>query len=300
MKYLFLSTILFSLALSQCPLPGLDFTPPQSLQDADSTGFKVTVVCGGTAVGINYRNGPFNTGNVQVALYQDDGGHAGSLMAISTPTSNYPTNSVVALSFITPIQIAPGTYWIFISGGADVGGCVGCSQVSNQQIFVSVDHSDLPTSFVGSNILYFGVGQLGYAMWLNVISGTPCQADWQCATSGANYDFATCENGFCTCGVNFIGSAIPEDVCRCDTSAGNQLAYDQNGNPNCLVAGVCQVGSLVRTDLCSCYTQNYMFIQCNGGHCQCVSGFQGSATATDQCRCDNTLTWTPNGPVCSV
>jgi len=300
MKYLLLSALLFVLVSSQCPLPGLDFNPYTSLQDEDTTGFKITVSCSGTAVGINFNNGPFNTGNIQAGLYSDNGNHPGSRLAISASTSNYATNSLVSLNFETSIQITPGVYWIFITGGADVGGCVGCPEVSNQQIVVSIDHSDLPTTFDGDNVASFGVGQLGYSMFLNVVTGTACEADWECATSGANYDFATCVNGFCACGNNFIGSAIPEDVCRCDTASGNHLAYDQNGNPNCLLAGVCQVGNLVRTDLCADYTQNYMFIQCNSGNCQCVDGFQGSATAADQCRCDNTLTWTPNGPVCST
>jgi len=136
-------------------------------------------------------------------------------------------------------------------------------------------------------------------MWLEVSTGTPCTADWECASSGANYDFATCVNGFCACAPNFIGSAIPQDVCRCDTANGKNLAYDQNGNPFCLNAGVCQVGNMVRTDLCADYTQNFMFIECDGGNCACVAGFQGSATAADQCRCDNVLTWTANGPTCT-
>jgi len=126
-----------------------------------------------------------------------------------------------------------------------------------------------------------------------------CQFDWQCASSGENYGFATCADGACACRPNFIGSAVPEDVCRCNTANGDQLAWDQNGNPNCLNPGVCNSGTLVRADLCSGYTQNYVFIQCNAGHCECLPGFQGTATAADQCRCDNTLTWTPDGPVCS-
>jgi len=101
------------------------------------------------------------------------------------------------------------------------------------------------------------------------------------------------------CQPNFAGAAIPADVCNCDAAAGNQLAYDQNGNPNCLSPGVCQVGTLVEPNLCSGYTQNYEFITCNNGVCQCLDGFQGSATASDQCRCDYTLTWPPSGPVCT-
>jgi len=128
----------------------------------------------------------------------------------------------------------------------------------------------------------------------------PCQFDWQCAASGQNYGFATCNiDGSCACRPNFIGSAVPEDVCRCDTANGDQLAWDENGNPNCVNPGVCEIGTLIRTDLCSGYTQNYAFIQCIAGQCTCLDGFQGTATATDQCRCDNTLTWPPNGPVCN-
>jgi len=128
----------------------------------------------------------------------------------------------------------------------------------------------------------------------------PCQYDWQCAASGQNYGFATCDiDGSCACRPNFIGSAVPEDVCRCDTDNGDHLAWDENGNPNCVNAGVCEIGTLIRTDLCSTYTQNYEFIECVNGQCTCLDGFQGSATADDQCRCDNTLTWPPQGPVCT-
>jgi len=206
---------------------------------------------------------------------------------------------LTAFNFQTAVQVSPGYYWLFIDGQASVGGCVGCSDVSNVQIFGLYGVNDLRQSYADISFNYFSVGQLGYSMWLDVVSGTSCSFDWECAGSGASYAFATCVNGFCACGPNFAGSAIPQDPCRCDTSVGNHLAYDQNGNPNCLNAGVCQVGTLVRPDLCSEYTQNFMFISCNNGECQCLSGFQGTATSADQCRCDFSLTWTDNGPVCS-
>jgi len=284
--------LLFSLVFSQCPLPGVNFVGNTFFEASFSTGFKVTVGCAGTATGITAAGGP-----AQAALYSDNNGQPTTRLAISSSCSS--TDGISTMNFASPVQVTPGNYWIFVTGNAIIGGCLGCSAISNIQIVGLYGVDGLPESYAGVNFDSFAVGQLGYSMYLNVVTGTACEADWQCASSGANYDFATCVNGFCACGSNFAGSAIPEDVCRCDTSAGNQLAYDQNGNPNCLLPGVCQVGSLVRVDLCADYTENAMFICCNNGQCQCVDGFQGSATASDQCRCDNDLTWTANGPVCS-
>jgi len=218
---------------------------------------------------------------------------------LALSSSSTSANGLTTANFDTPVQVSAGNYWLFAVGNAIIPGCLGCSAVATQQVFGLYGVNSLNDDYSGENFDSFAVGQLGYAMWLDVSSGTPCDADWQCAASGANYDFATCENGFCACAPNFIGSAIPEDVCRCDTDSGKHLAWDENGNPFCLNAGVCQVGDMVRTDLCADYTQNFMFVECDGGHCQCASGFQGSATASDQCRCDNTLTWTQDGPVCS-
>jgi len=291
MKYILFS-IFFSFVISQCPLPGVNFSPSTNFEASFATGFKVTVSCAGIATGINV----YTTNNIQVALYLDDNNHPTTRIAISNFVSG---NGLTTINFQTPVQVSPGHYWLFADGQAILGGCLGCSAVSNVQIIGLYGLNSLDASYANNQFNTFGVGQLGYSMWLNVVTGTACSFDWECASSGANYGFATCVSGFCACRPNFIGSAIPQDACRCDVSSGNHLAYDQNGNPNCLNAGVCQVGDLVRVDLCSDYTQNYMFVSCNSGQCQCISGFQGTATASDQCRCDFTLTWTVNGPVCS-
>ena len=59
----------------------------------------------------------------------------------------------------------------------------------------------------------------------------------------------------------------------------------------------CSAGNLNLKYLCSDYTENYMFIDCMNGHCQCLPGFRGSATINDKCRCSN-VQWQPSGPVC--
>jgi len=293
MKHLLLSLLFIFSVYCDCPLPGFQFAANTEFEASFATGFKVTVSCGGIATGISIGG----NGQFAVALYSDNNGHPATNLATSTSYSS--SDGVTVASFATPVSVSAGNYWLFAVGNAIIPGCLGCSAVANQQVYGLYGVNDLRSDYSQINFDYFGVGQLGYSMWLDVSTGTACSADWECASSGANYDFATCVNGFCACAPNFIGSAIPEDVCRCDTASGKHLAYDENSNPFCLNAGVCEVGDLIRIDLCSDYTENFMFVECDGGQCQCVDGFQGTATVSDQCRCDNTLTWTANGPVCS-
>jgi len=180
----------------------------------------------------------------------------------------------------------------------DISGCLGCAEVSSTQLVVVMNTDQLPATLTGAPLGYFGVGQLGYSAWLNVVSGTPCQFDYDCASSGDNWLFARCgSSGYCTCSDNFIGGATPSDKCRCDSP--NNIVWD-NGTPYCLKPGVCGVGSTVRVDLCFGFSQNAEFVQCgSNGHCQCQAGFQGSATTSDMCRCDHLLTWATSGPTCS-
>jgi len=119
-----------------------------------------------------------------------------------------------------------------------------------------------------------------------------CQQDWECSSLGTSYGFATCQNGKCQCRQSFQGSATASDQCYCDTSFGNRVVYDQQGNPNCLASGVCTVGGQDLLYLCASYSQNYNFVECVQGMCQCKSGFSGDATPNDPCQCDKNLSWT--------
>jgi len=281
----FLLSLFYFLVTVSCDCPsfyGNLFSSAEFTRLGQISGFQITVTCPSIATGINYRP---HGANGQIGLYADSSNHPGTIIAISTPTAN--SNGITTTTFDSPVRLSPGNYWILIPGGSGIV-VVGVTN-AGVALFTSSLEDDL-TEIQSVSI------DLSYDIWMNVsLDATPCEADWECASSGVNYDFATCEDGFCSCQSNFDGSAVPQDPCTCN----NVLAYDQNGNPFCLNDGVCQVGDLVRTDLCNDFTENYMFIECNNGNCQCVDGFQGSATESDQCRCDFTLTWTENGPVCS-
>jgi len=284
---LFLLLCFYVLSIScDCPLPGANFAAATNFEASFATGFKVTVTCGGTANGISNP-----LGEIVSALYADNNGHPGVRLALSNSFST--SNGVTTANFETPVQVSPGNYWLFTAADAIVPGCLNCY---SQQIY-GLYGTNLEADFSNVNFDSFGVGQISYSLWLDVetVIITPCEADWQCASLGVNYGFSFCQNGNCACRPNFDGSSTLDSPCTCN----NVLVYDQDGNPNCVNSGVCQVGDLIRLDLCSAFTENYMFIECDNGQCECVDGFQGSATASDQCRCDNTLTWTSNGPVCS-
>jgi len=200
----------------------------------------------------------------------------------------------------------------------DIAGCLGCAEVANVQVNVLLSGNGLPSTLVGASLAQFGVGQLGYSMWLNVavpvtipvsvpvtvpapVPGTLCTSDSDCVTSGDVWLAASCSaSGNCACGVNFVGSATTTDPCVCDTASGNQVVWD-NGTPYCVTPGQCGFGASSRADLCYSFSQNAQFVGCGAsGQCECFPGFQGSATATDLCRCDNILTWIGNTATCTT
>jgi len=288
-KSLLLLLCFYFISIScNCPLPGSNFAPATNFESGYPTGILVTVTCGGTATGIS----SFLSG-ITSALYADNNGHPGIRLALSNSYST-DSNGVSTATFETPVQVSPGNYWLFTGANTVIPGCLSCY---SQQVFSAYPDSNLEADFSNNNFESFSIGEIAYSLWLTVdtVVLTPCEADWQCASLGVNYGFSYCQNGNCACRPNFDGSSTLDSLCTCN----HVLAYDQNGNPNCVNFGVCQVGDLIRLDLCSAFTQNYMFIECDNGQCTCAAGFQGSATATDQCRCDNTLTWTANGPICS-
>jgi len=305
LQYLSLFLCLFSFGYSQCPLPGYNLSyAPEFNYYGDVKVMRVYVTCPGIATGVSTPSVAGDQYVPNFALYGDSYNSDFNLqvpLGFMTKSISYTSNSdgILTMNFENPVPVSQGYYWIAASADSRVPYCNICPDLPEVLLSYTLP-CETSLEFDGNDETYFYY-TVQMIMWLNVVSvtGTPCQADWECASSGANYDFATCVNGNCACQPNFAGSAIPEDVCRCDTSVGNQLAYDENGNPNCLSPGVCQVGSLVQTSLCAGYTQNYMFITCNNGLCQCEDGFQGSATAIDQCRCDYTLTWTSDGPICT-
>jgi len=53
---------------------------------------------------------------------------------------------------------------------------------------------------------------------------------------------------------------------------------------------------------CSSVSNDYNYVQCVSGQCQCLSsnGFNGTATTSDPCRCDYTVAWggSPSQPYC--
>jgi len=130
----------------------------------------------------------------------------------------------------------------------------------------------------------------------NCASATSCTQDYQCASLGDQYGYSYCQNGYCQCRQSFQGASTPTDKCSCQPPS--QVVFDQNGNPNCLSPGQCSVGGQNLQYLCADFTDNYEFIQCENGYCQCLPGFQGLATATSKCSCEN-VQWLPTGPSCT-
>jgi len=127
-------------------------------------------------------------------------------------------------------------------------------------------------------------------------TATSCTQDYQCASLGTQYGFSSCQNGVCKCRSTFQGSSTTSNRCRCDSPS--RVVYDNNGNPQCLSPGQCSVGGQELKYLCSPYSDNYNFVNCVNGHCQCLPGFSGNATVNNKCSCNN-VHWLPQGPVCN-
>jgi len=274
-----------------CPVPGFQDTPDPNLNEFvpqdpfDTYGFQVTVSCNGIATGISHYGNSYTA-----ALYAsrtDDNTRPGLRLAISNSSSK--TNGVTTEYFATPVQVSQGYYFIF--GGSNAIFPLFSDDGSNLPPLLESQSS--PTEFYVPNldadysdVVFNGITFLMISMWLDVTTGTPCTQDWDCASLGVNYGFATCQDGYCACIPNFQGSATSQDPCTCNSV----LAYE-NGIPYCVADGVCLVGNTVRLDLCG--AQNYAYVQCNNGQCQCLSGFQGNGTTADPCRCESSVSWEP-------
>jgi len=104
-------------------------------------------------------------------LYADNSGSPAAQLALTNSYASYATNAIVNLDFPSPVTLTSGYYWIFAAGTMDIAGCIGCAEVASVQVNVILNENGLPSTLVGASLAQFGVGQLGYSMWLNVV---PC------------------------------------------------------------------------------------------------------------------------------
>jgi len=295
------SLIYYSSVWGQCPSTiGSTDTPSQWLSDSSVAGFKISVPCTSTVTGVSFWSGSFHNQPAVFGLYQDDNNRPTVLVASTVPANDLPNHGQITVPFASPVTLPVGNYWLLLSGQVEFGGCLGCG---SQQLAAVFGQGNIIADLSSSQIGYFGVGQIGFSASINIVTGTPCpDGVYECVDSTQNYQFVYDNNGYCACKSGFSGLASVDSKCFCDTSSGNQLAWDSQNLPHCLAPGVCQAGNDFQQQLCASYSANWNYVSCNtsNGRCQCNPTFQGSATASDPCTCSGTVDWSKSPPVCNA
>jgi len=120
---------------------------------------------------------------------------------------------------------------------------------------------------------------------------TPCQQQWECQGVSVDYNYVQCSSGACQCKAGFSGQATVDNKCSCISP---RYVTWSNGEAFCLSPGQCR-----NSYDCNAYSDNSLFVSCNGFSCACKAGFSGTATPGDKCRCEHTLTWTNGVPTCA-
>jgi N-acetylneuraminic acid mutarotase len=137
--------------------------------------------------------------------------------------------------------------------------------------------------------------ELDLTEWLFNASRTPCTEQWQCSGVSTDYNFVGCVNGFCQCKDTFQGAATASNKCSCN-AANLFTSWGNNGEVKCLNRNnrECQ-----RRDECAPLSENYNFVDCVNGRCECAQGFAGAPSTTDKCRCNGQLSWPSGTPQCN-
>jgi len=119
-----------------------------------------------------------------------------------------------------------------------------------------------------------------------------CTERWQCTSYSNDYNYVDCIQGHCQCVEGFEGSATSQDKCSCSGNVFYESGVARCSNPNG------QVNCTARWQ-CSSVSNDYNYVDCLQGKCECVEGFNGTATAQDKCRCDKEgVYWSSGHPFC--
>jgi len=293
----------------QCPLAGVDFVPTFFGESPTLSLFQIYLPCNSNVSAIENRQLPgagFIQDPVTGGIYNDYNGSPTTLISLTESLAGYTleAGAIARFRFLPPLQLQAGYYWVgwkSADSGITLPYCDGCPEIANmKQAIFSTIYNDLPADVSNAQPEIL-TNWLGTPVWLNTTippppppAGTTCMTDGDCMSSGGNqWLYATCgSDGHCQCGNGFSGTATTTNPCGC---TGN-VVYD-NGIPICVPIGKCIAGSTVRADLCYPLSTNSMYVTCTAsGVCQCNPGFQGSATPTDLCRCNNPVVWEPVCP----
>jgi len=116
-----------------------------------------------------------------------------------------------------------------------------------------------------------------------------CTAIWECLSVTENYNYVNCSAGQCVCRDGFSGNATTEGRCNC--VAPNMIVYQNNVAfclpPDTQPPQTQSPQALACTQITDCQnvSENFNFVQCVNGTCQCRDGFSGNATTDSRCNC---------------